>query len=245
MNLKETMRLFPDFFKKTGDSKLVKLMSIFFDQINELKSSLEKIDEWKSIDKAEGKALERIGEQYGEYRGSLDDEFYRYMIKTKIAQRRMDGSTNQLIEIISQTLGTPMNEVRVKSERTNPNSLEGIQTISIEGLPEKYLLNNQLIEIFISRIYAAVAAGISLEKITFDSMQHNQAYTALGLTVSETIVITMDFAEDVSTTVVGHQGVGGVFNQRVTITMDHNTSADVEVQASQGAGSTINQIIEI
>lgn len=189
MNLKDMIELFPSFFNKLENTNISKTMKIFSDQMNFLKSEIEKVDEWKQIDHAQGKALDLIGEQFGEYRGVFDDDFYRYMIKSKIIQRKTDGSTNQLIDIINQTLGTPVNQIRVTESRSDPNSMKGIQTISVDGIPAKYLIDNKLLDIFLERIYGAIAAGIMLEKVSFDTSMRQQIAIGTCITMTESVVI--------------------------------------------------------
>lgn len=189
MKLKDMMRLFPDFFDKREGSNLTKVMSLFSSEINTLRDEIEKVDDWKQIDQAQGKVLDKIGEEYGEQRGSLDDDFYRYMIKSKIIQRRMDGSTNQLIDIIHQTLNVPTSQIKVTESRSDPSSMKGIQTISVDGIPAKYLIDNKLLDIFLERIYGAVAAGIALEKVSFDMSMRQKIVIGTCITITESVVI--------------------------------------------------------
>lgn len=94
---------------------------------------------------------------------------------------------------------------------------------------------------------SSVPANITFEinnTLKFKSPKETP-FLALGLTVAEMVVITMDINKDLSSQSTGYQAMGGVLNQEVTITMDHISIGDIDVKATQGAGSTINQIIEL
>src|SRR5699024_4807654 len=76
--------------------------------------------------------------------------------------------------------------------REGPSDLSDIQSVSIDGLPEKYFLATDVSEKFIERIHNAVAAGISLERIFFDSENNKLIYISAGFVSTESITITHD-----------------------------------------------------
>ncbi len=118
--------LFPSFFDTSEGSNISKIIQIFSEEIESFRGDATKVDNWKMIDAAKGETLDKIGEQYGEFRGATDDEFYRYLIKSKIAQRSVDGSTNKIISIVNQTLNVPLDEIRVKKKRVKGQSTKVI-----------------------------------------------------------------------------------------------------------------------
>lgn len=239
------LNMLPDLFKKSKESNIAKLLSIFNDEIEGLKSNIEQVDSWREIDKAEGKALDLIGEQYGEFRGKANDEFYRYLIKSKIVQRNVDGSTNKIIEIINQTLGVPLNQIKVVKLRDGPSDLSDIQAISIEGLPEKYFLATDVSEKFIERIHNAVAAGISLERIFFDSENNKLIYISAGFVSTESITITHDV-------VLSDQIILPIISASADITtsinewsLDAKTTAEIEVNNNKKTASVSFETVVI
>lgn len=76
-------------------------------------NNLELIGEYTDIDQAKGKTLDMIGSNYRQYRGLLDDEPYRVLIKSKIKRNLSDGSINTLIDFFSVILQVPSSEIEI------------------------------------------------------------------------------------------------------------------------------------
>jgi len=93
-----------DAYKKTKESKIGRLISIGASPLDDIDSTLTRMEEWRDIDLAKGKALDRLGQEIvGEFRGSSTDEEYRLKIKTRIVTNFLsDGdieSINRLLQI--------------------------------------------------------------------------------------------------------------------------------------------------
>jgi len=98
--LNEMLGKLTDVFSKSPSSNIGKLLSIASEQIEEIRDTLNTVDEWKDIDKAKGKGLDRIGQDIvREYRGDLTDEEYRMRIKTKIQANLSKGDIETINEI--------------------------------------------------------------------------------------------------------------------------------------------------
>lgn len=245
MKLKKMIDFLPDFLNKKEDSNFNKLLSIFNAEVSTFKENVERVDDWKSIDKAKGAALDAIGEQFGEYRGDFDDEFYRYMIKSKIAQKNMDGSTNKIIEIINQTLNVPLDQIKVVDLRNGPSDLNTIQSISIEGLPEEYFMSNKVSEKFVERISSAVAAGISLDRIFFDSINKTTLSIAVGTVVTENIVITHDINETNEFILNPLLSMGNVATTVESWSSDVKMDLEIENKTKDALGVVFYESVEI
>ena len=146
-----------------------KLFSFIVDYGLKIYSDTKKIDSWRSIDEAQGLALDEIGKNYGEYRGEADDTFFRFMIKSKILASRSKGTVNDVINIISKSLNVEKDKVSVEMDR----SLQGGKfvgapfTVSVRHLPLSFTANDFQKRYLISRIEEAVAEGIKVGEITF------------------------------------------------------------------------------
>lgn len=80
---------------KTNIGKLLSLAGWGLDVIND---NADKVMEWDNIDYAEGKVLERYGENYGVYRGAAPDGIYRVMIKVKVMAMLSAGNLDTIID---------------------------------------------------------------------------------------------------------------------------------------------------
>lgn len=100
-----------DVFQKSKDSNIGKLFSIVALQFEDLSSTLNRMEEWRAIDLAEGKALDRIGEQIvGEFRGDSDDEEYRLKIQARIVSNFLAYSD---IESMNETFSSYLRDAYV------------------------------------------------------------------------------------------------------------------------------------
>ncbi|UZH06412.1 hypothetical protein [Heyndrickxia coagulans] len=93
-----------DVFKKNPDSNIGKIFSIVGAQMDDLQSTLDKMELWRDIDEAEGVVLDRIGlEILQEPRGGVSDKEYRLKLKTRIIVNYLSGgdieTLNQLLEV--------------------------------------------------------------------------------------------------------------------------------------------------
>jgi len=103
-----------DAYKKTKESKIGKLISIVSSQLDDIDSTLNRMEEWRDIDLAKGKALDRLGQEIvGEFRGLSTDEEYRLKIKTRIVTNFLsDGD----IESINRLLQIYLNEYFISAQ---------------------------------------------------------------------------------------------------------------------------------
>lgn len=150
---------------------------------------IEKEKQWISIDTAQGKALDKIGENYGEYRGEADDVFFRFMIKSKILSSRSKGTANEIINIIQKSLDVDIDKIIVKEKRVYDhisNQFNGDPfTISVEKLPLSFTVDAFQKRYLIKRIEDCAAEGIKLDNISF--LDYGNAYAYIGSAISKRI----------------------------------------------------------
>lgn len=104
-----------DVFKKTKDSNIGKIFALVDEEINQLKNTLNKTEEWRDLYKAEGATLDLIGENLNQPRGQTSDEIYRVLIRGKSALNLADGTMNKVIEVLSLTLDCEPSEIEIKT----------------------------------------------------------------------------------------------------------------------------------
>lgn len=101
--LTEFLSKLPDMFRKTPVSNLGKLFSIPLEQLEKLKATFIRMEEWRDIDHAEGAVLDRIGEEIlQEYRGGATDAQYRLKLKTRIVVNYLsNGDIESIIQLLN------------------------------------------------------------------------------------------------------------------------------------------------
>ncbi|WP_332649649.1 hypothetical protein [Lysinibacillus sp. 54212] len=113
-DLKNIISKFGHYFKWTG--YLAKLMRIFSEQLTELKQTIDTVEDWRDIDKAEGRTLDHIGENVKQPRGKATDPVYRILLKSKIARNLSDGTIDTIIQVLSTALSVPPSEIRLQEK---------------------------------------------------------------------------------------------------------------------------------
>lgn len=175
-----------------------KLFAWLVDHGLKLYSDADVINEWKSIDVAQGKALDEIGENYGEYRGEANDDFFRFMIKAKILAARSKATANNIIDVISQSLNLDKTGIKLVADRQFiSGKFQGEPfSISIKNLPLSFTTNDFEKRYLIGVIEDAAAVGIKMSGISFldttNASMHIAAfisrrvkYTILGSVTSD------------------------------------------------------------
>ncbi|SFP19162.1 hypothetical protein [Salibacterium halotolerans] len=95
-----------DRYTKRPDSNIAKLMAVVGEEIQEkLFDTRDAIVYYQDIDNAEGKVLDRFGQDVGQQRNGMDDQSYRYMIKTKDSANFSNGDIETINEIMDNLLG--------------------------------------------------------------------------------------------------------------------------------------------
>jgi hypothetical protein len=172
------MSLFDDMVKKFPGSiaaqygtNIRKLIRFFTDSLQDVSDLYHTVDAFRSVDNANGKALDALGLKYGEQRGQADDAFYRVMIKSKIIIRAGDATVDGVLRTVQSSLGVDVNGIKVESLR---HPLGGKLDMSKEPLAIR--ITNIPLEIasteweqnyLIRRIESVVAAGVRIDYFQF------------------------------------------------------------------------------
>lgn len=130
----ELIRKLTDVYVKNPMSNVGKLFVIMTDQIQEVRDTLEQIEEWRDIDKAQGTTLDLLGENVGQTRGLATDEIMRILIRARVARNLSDGTFNGIISALAVTLNTTPDKIRIKELYDDIDDPEPA-AIAITGLP--------------------------------------------------------------------------------------------------------------
>lgn len=151
-------------YNKNPKSNITKVSRILSDEIQEVIDLFNKIEQYDDVNVAKGKALDHIGENILQYRGEVNDEIYRALIKAKIAKNRADGTLNNLLDILAITLETDIKEISlVEGEHPIYPSVKML-AIPFDTLNSIGMSVSQL-ALLINKL---IGAGITLESLVFD-----------------------------------------------------------------------------
>lgn len=160
--IKDWFSRISDAFIKTDNSNLGKIFSLLDEQINDLKSTFQTIEEWHDLNIAEGKTLDLIGAEIGQKRGKSNDDVYRSLIKSKIARDTSDGSFNKVLDVLAQTLNCSPSEFRLYSA-------DSPAAVYMTNTPLSLIYAAGLTPYtFANIVQSTVSAGIEVQSIQLD-----------------------------------------------------------------------------
>lgn len=184
-NLEDLLNELPVSLAYEEGSNNAKLLSLYSDGMEDTLVTLQKMDEWHSIDTAEGEALDMIGNDRGVTRNGYDDEFYRFLIKSKQLQRQTDGTYNSLVKLIAESLGAKYSEINVGPVNNEPNAIQ------VTNVPATYIDSQRKEKLVLDQIRSSVAAGIRVAGIGFQKTVKSTLYYAMQFQTTQVIESTM------------------------------------------------------
>jgi hypothetical protein len=146
------------------DSNNAKMLSFYADTMVDIQNLLNQMQIWRDINKAEGQALDRIGADYEVYRNGYDDDFYRFMIRTKQLQRLTDGTYNSLIKLVGDSLEADYADFNVRPMYESTGEPDAVE---ITNIPGRYINDERKEKLLFDRLQSAVDAGIRLANVEF------------------------------------------------------------------------------
>ncbi|KID42920.1 hypothetical protein LbDm2_2152 [Levilactobacillus brevis] len=210
-NLEDLLNELPVSLAYEKDSNNAKLLSLYSDGMEDTLVTLQKMDEWHSIDTAEGEALDMIGNDRGVTRNGYDDEFYRFLIKSKQLQRQTDGTYNSLIKLIAESLGAKYSEINVGPVNNEPNAIQ------VTNVPATYIDSQRKEKLVLDQIRSSVAAGIRVAMVQFRTTVKSNLYMTSYTMVHQNIRSTMNVAQDRHISMQGDAGLASVTKIRQII----------------------------
>lgn len=146
------------------DTNNAKLLSLYADGMQDTLTLLQKINDWRDLDNAEGAALDMIGDDRGVYRNGADDDFYRFEIKTKQLQRVTDGTYNSLIKLVCDALDAKYSDVNVRPMYESTGEPDAVE---ITNIPGHYINDERKEQLLYDRLQGVLDAGIRLANVEF------------------------------------------------------------------------------
>lgn len=176
------------------------LYYVIFKGFNDIQDAITSIQDSRNIDKAEGKTLDLIGANVGQFRTDEDDELYRLLIKIKIIANLSNGDIPTINKIMMALFGDKFLGVQevwtLGSYRREPAAIKLRLGVIDKNIPYQ----------IIDRIKAA---GV---RIIVELNYKTNFYVGAGSTAGEVITILPPPLEDI---VIEHNN--SVFGTMYTI----------------------------
>ena len=184
-DLTDLLNELPAALSNGPDSNNAKLLSVLADDMVDMQELIDQVNLWRDITNAKGGWLDKIGTDWGVARNGFDDDFYRFMIRTKQLQRQVDGSYNSIIKLIAESLGANYSEINVTPVKDEPNAIE------VTNIPAGYIDSQRKEKLVLDQIRSSVAAGIRVAGIGFQKTVKSTLYYAMQFQTTQVIESTM------------------------------------------------------
>lgn len=174
----------PDAYKKTTDSNNFKILEVERLACEDLRKTLQEIDNILDIDNAKGKTLDMYGERVGQARGLANDDKYILMIKAKIMRNLSNGSYPSIINALCETFECEPSQVLVIDD-TEPCTVK-VMSLPLSVINAAGLTISQTLAI----IKSILPVGISLTSFYFEGTfefgtDENEIDETKGFAISE------------------------------------------------------------
>ena len=269
--LNKFLKLIPSSLLSVKGSNNWKLAKFYTGGLDEIHTTLNRIELYRSIENAEGKLLDNLGEKYGVKRGPVDDEFYRMMIRSKIANRKGDTTVNGVLRTMQNSLNINVKGVKLGSVYQKDGKQEPL-ALRLTNVPLRFARSEYEQEFMLHQIESIIAAGVRLQDLQFivslgahwemgggfayamtftvdDSKEYsfnnNQASFNLGATVGYTSVSTTDDSKNYSSSVEGQFSVGATQGTTDTVIVDDSKRYDNNLHVNLAPVASLNSAVNV
>lgn len=242
--LKHLLKLIPSPLVKNKDSNNWKLAKFYTSTLDEIHETLNNIELYRNVENAKGKLLDDLGDKYGVKRGPVDDDFYRMMIRSKIANRKGDTTVNGVLRTMQSALGISVKDVRLRPVLL-PNGGREPLAIRLNSIPMRFARSEYEQEFMIHQIESIIAAGVRLQDLQFTATAVGRF--ELGTIMASIEVYEFDDSKDYNRKASGRFALGTtVFSaETVDLTDQYNTSIKTSGKAELGTTNISVEMYEI
>lgn len=154
-------------YNKSKESNIGKLFLIITEGLDEVKDTLNKVEDYRDVDIATGKTLDKLGGNVKQYRGIATDEIYRILIKSKQRSVNSQGDINSIISIITDVLDVEPSTLAIKElydeVEEEPAAIK-ILSVPLKRLAEIGLSSEQFIQI----VERSIPAGVRIAELRLE-----------------------------------------------------------------------------
>lgn len=156
--------------------------------------NLDEQDKAYDLDYAHGLELDNKGSIYNVYRNGLDDDTYRFLIKSHILSLHSKGTLPEIIRIASNLLGCQPQDIHMHNARQYKNgkviSDNGlVNTVMIDSINIEKVLHANLIPSVVNELKHSMASGYTISKIGFSTAIKGTMYTGGAVSLVKSINI--------------------------------------------------------
>lgn len=159
-----------DYWDKSPDSNLYKLIGSLNDPLEAISDNGEKVEEWRALKDAEGTTLDLFGKDIETYRPGQNDDNYRFLIHIMELLSRAQGTIPSIVKIASNTL---QDDEGFKVWKT------GIRHVAIQ-IPYDAVSSPQMVKFILKNLQKMLAMGYWLDMIVFKSASPLSLYIGVG-----------------------------------------------------------------
>lgn len=189
----------------------------------------------KSIDYAHGLELDDIGADYGSERNGLDDNLYRFYLKSHHLSANSKGTFPDLINIISNLLGCDPKYVNISNDRKwkNGKLVGELNTINIDSIDVSKVKTPELIPLLPSELESATLASTKIRQIGFYESIPFTTYTGTGVAIAEKLTLSIPNYQQITRTVktAMYTGVGIVLSEKLNINTQNKLKQKVNLSS--------------
>lgn len=157
------------------------------------KQELDEQDKAHDINYAHGLELDDIADAYDINRNNLDDDTFRFLIKSHQLSNRSKGTFKELLIVASNLLGCQPEDIRMINSRvldTQNNDNHGDKnTVVIKDIDINKVSNANLISILTHELQNAAAGGFIIKQIGFSVSINPTEYIGTEITINKAFQI--------------------------------------------------------
>lgn len=168
-----------DYWNKSPDSNLYKLVDIYNSGFNRIANDLETVDDWRAIKEAEGTTLDLIGEDEQAHRVTQDDNDYRFWIWIKFLIARAQGTYPSFMKINQSSLGTDESLKILPSDQPHHVDIQ---------LPWDYVSSDYMQKFLLKNLQGLLALGNWLDAVHFQSTTSPNSYFGIASRYSDSSI---------------------------------------------------------
>jgi hypothetical protein len=105
MTVEDQIIRLPDAYAKDPDSVIYRILQLDAADRDEMRAALDRVRAWRSLDDAEGAALDMIGRDLDLPRGGMSDIEYRRRLRLRVATILSSGEIERFNEVLDALMG--------------------------------------------------------------------------------------------------------------------------------------------
>lgn len=180
---RDSVGVFTGFQQNTKGSNFDNLVK-FFDMVTFTQiQNLDEVDRAHSIDLAHGMELDDWGDDLLIPRNQVDDDTYRFLLKSRLMARGSRGTINDLLRIAANLLGCDVKDIYMTKDRAwVDDQLQGEpNTLKIVDIPYDKVKNMFVLDRLASELEHAANGDTHIKFVNFSVPLNMSAYAGVAV----------------------------------------------------------------